>query len=204
MRHIDVAEFSFSNRLEAVKSALQDLNRLRYQVRRFKNAHRDLNLKDVLIPDLFKQLERKALESLPELQIEQAMPPGLVCRMDDEIIHTALEEVILNACREFKARNTQKPVLSLTVNISHQNLIIRISDNALPVTCTLPPDVFEEDASTYARSNQGTGLGLAIVRASFVQHGGRCSLEINYAADGSRQPGVTFAGELPFQPRRST
>ena len=198
MRRIDVSELTLAKRLEELKLAVMDLVRLRYQVRRFKNAHRELDLKDIAVSDIFGKLEKAALEQLPEIRIESVAESGIVCRMDGEIIYAALSEVVENACRELKNRRTENPVLSFDAEIAGGNVVLRIADNAFPEDCALPSDVFEEDASTYARTNQGTGLGLAIVRASFVQHGGRCRLDVNLSEDGTRSCGVTFTGELPY------
>ncbi len=198
MRGVDLKEFTFANRLESLNAAVTELERLRYQVRRFKNAHRELDLSDVQISILFGKLEETARAHLPELEVLKDVPDDLSWRMDFEMIVTALAEVVQNACREFKTRETKSPNLVMKAERLERNLVIRITDNALPEHFELPPDVFEEDASTYARTNQGTGLGLAIVRVTFVRHGGRCRLDHNYAADATRLPGVMFSGEIPF------
>jgi signal transduction histidine kinase len=197
MRGAPLSDFTVEAKILGMEDAAMELNRLRYQVRRFKNAHRPPQLTSTSLTALLERVARDVHEQMPHIQITCRAADQDYCNLDYEMIHAALDEVVHNSLREFAERNTEAPCLRLLGERRGHWTVLKIIDNALPVEVTLPGDVFDEGTTTYATKNKGSGLGLAIVRTSFLQHGGRCYLDANHDDLGQRLPGVTFTAELP-------
>lgn len=197
MQKKPLVDFTVGGRLATIMGAIQELDRLRYQVRRFKNAHRDPQREAIIVAELMSAIAKGIQDQLPEVLIEFEIDAALVCPLDPAMIKAALEEVTNNSCREFRERGTSEPNLRMVGYRRGRWAVLQIIDNAFPVDEKLPTNVFDEGATTYAEANKGSGLGLAIVRTSIQQHGGRCHLDENVDSGGNRLPGVTFTAEVP-------
>lgn len=191
-------EFTVGNRLERLAGAVQSIKHLRYQVRKFRNAQGDLRLAMFAARELLERMRNQAVDHVPGLAVDINCSEGLQIWGDLEVLWPALDQVILNACRELKERQVQLPRIMLTVLERDGAVEIVVRDNGLPVEVELLRDPFEEGASTYARMSKGSGLGLAIVKEAIRRHGGSTpTLEPNRDETGGRVPGVTFTAVLP-------
>lgn len=197
LRQVPLSEFTVEAKLQGMEAATQELDRLRYQVRRFKNAHRTPQRTCTSLRDLLTRLATHVHDQMPQVQVTHITHDDVSCDLDQEMISAALDEVVHNSLREFRERRTVAPQLSILGAMRGHWAVMKLIDNALPADCTLPSDVFDEGTTTYATSNKGSGLGLAIVRTSFLQHGGHCHLEENLDNEGRRIPGVAFTAEVP-------
>ncbi|MEW8552651.1 MAG: HAMP domain-containing sensor histidine kinase [Candidatus Thiodiazotropha sp.] len=203
MNSVPITEYSLSSRVGAMADAANEIRRLRYQIRRFKNSQRELELVSMNMMQILDGVARRAKEQVQNLDVSLEGARGVFVSVDREIIDAALGEVINNACREFSSRNVEHPRLRLTLERSKRRVRISVEDNAFPIAGKLIENPFDEDASSYSQQAKGTGLGLAIVRESFHRHGGRCFLRVNINAQGERVDGVTFEAELPMNDQRS-
>jgi len=192
-----VTRFTVGSRVEQVRAHVESIRHLRYQVRRYRNAHRDLEIENIELEPLLQELAEGARAQLSDLAVTVECPPGLTLDADRTAIKQALEQVVDNSCRELRERRRDNPFINFRAELDDRHVLIEIQDNGLPTTTELLSNPFEEGASTYVSRTKGSGFGLVIVRESFLRHGGRCEIEANANPDGSRQPGVTFRGRLP-------
>ncbi|MBT2989939.1 MAG: HAMP domain-containing histidine kinase [Candidatus Thiodiazotropha sp. (ex Ctena orbiculata)] len=203
MNSVPVTEYSLAHRVGAMAEAANEIRRLRYQIRRFKNSQRELELAPLNMKQLLERAANRAKEQIQNLDVSVEAETDVAVNVDEEIIEAALGEVINNACREFASRNVDQPRLRLVMERFQRRVRILIQDNAFPVSGNLIENPFDEDASSYSQQAKGTGLGLAIVRESFHRHGGRCFLQANTGTQGERIEGVTFEAELPIDVAKS-
>lgn len=188
--------YRLDHRLGELAAAAEGIRQLQYQIRRYKNAHGELQLEDFPIVTIFRRLEDDVHGRLREAAVQLDAEKDLVVTADRGLVYAALGEVVSNACRECIERHLKKPQIVMSASRRGNRIRIGIADNGLPADSSLPADPFAEDASTYRLKGKGSGLGLAIVRETFARHGGRCTLQHNANADGERLPGVHFTTDL--------
>ena len=188
---------NFISRVKDIYSAIEDIKKVSYQVRRLRLVQGDLDKRPIEVTSLIEQSLASIDHIIPGLRIEKYLGPELFVDINMEVITAALEEVLSNACREMKEHSVAQPAIKILIEKNKGSIKFRIIDNGLPVNSNLIENPFDEDASTYARSGRGSGLGLTIVRETFLRHAGNCKLYENQNNDGSRIPGVTFEATLP-------
>lgn len=193
-RPLDV--YRLDHRLGELAAAAEGIRQLQYQIRRYKNAHGELQLEEFPIVRIFRRLENDVHGRLREAAVQLDTAEDLVVTADCGLVYAALGEVVSNACRECLEQHLEKPQIVMSASRRGGRIRIGIADNGLPADSYLPADPFAEDASTYRLKGKGSGLGLAIVRETFARHGGRCTLQHNANADGERLPGVQFTTDL--------
>ncbi len=196
MTNLPIEEYTLRARVGQLGSAVEEIRRLRYLIRRYKNAQGELQLSHFGLRHLLKQVAANAREMLPEIHVSVECEPNLVVEADRGLVRYALAEVVSNACRECRINVPENPSMIFMGTRRDARVTIAIEDNALPVTASLLSDPFAEDASTYRSQGKGSGLGLAIVKETFMRHGGRCRLTENTTVENSRRPGVTFSADL--------
>ncbi len=196
MTDLPIEEYTLSARVGKLESAVEEIRRLRYLIRRYKNAQGELQLSQFGLRRLLKQVAANAREQLPEIHVSVECEPDLLVEADRGLVRYALAEVVSNACRECRVNVLDNPSMIFTGVRRDARVYIAIEDNALPVTVPLLSDPFAEDASTYRSQGKGSGLGLAIVKETFIRHGGRCRLTENTTVENSRRLGVTFSADL--------
>lgn len=196
MTNLPIEEYSLEARLMKLVAAVEEIRRLRYLIRRYRNAQGNLQVAEFDLRVLLEELATNARGQFADLHVRVECDDGLVVEADRGLIRTALAEVVSNACRECRERRVTSPNMTFVATHRDNRARITIEDNGFPTNETLLADVFAEDASTYRAQGKGSGLGLAVVKETFLRHGSRCGLEENRAVDGSRRPGVTFWADL--------
>ena len=196
MTDLPLDDYTLRARLAKLEAAVEEIRRLRYLIRRYKNAQGELQIAPFALRTELEELAASGQEQLPSLSVRVECDADLIVSADRSLVRTALAEVVSNACRECKVRAIDDALMLFTAAYRDGRIRLAIEDNALPTDAALLPDVFAEDASTYRTQGKGSGLGLAIVKETFVRHGGRCQLSENKTVDGSRRPGVTFSADL--------
>ncbi len=202
MNRLALEEYTLGTRLGKLESAVEEIRRLRYLIRRYKNAQGDPQMAVFPIGALLDEMAANAREQLPELAVMVDCDRELLVDADQGLVRAALTEVVSNACRECRVRPVGKPRITLTADRRHSRALIAVEDNALPAGEALLADPFAEDASTYRAQGKGSGLGLAIVKETFIRHGSRCRLTANTTAERARRSGVTFAADLALAPEK--
>jgi signal transduction histidine kinase len=196
MNELPIENYTLGARLKDLEASVDEIRRLQYLIRRYKNAQSELQIVQFDLRELLERLAANARGQLMDLHVHVECDPGLVVQADRARIREALNEVVRNTCRECRLRSVAAPNMILVGERKDNRAIITIEDNGLPTDVELLPDVFAEDASTYRAQGKGCGMGLAIVKETFRRHGSRCQLKANMATNGSRRPGVTFWADL--------
>ncbi|MCL5669874.1 MAG: HAMP domain-containing histidine kinase [Acidobacteria bacterium] len=200
MNKLPLEEYTLGARLAKLEAAVEEIRRLRYLIRRYKNAQGELQLAPFDLSEFLDKLAEKARVQFPEIRVHVECESGLFVVGDRGLIGEALEEVLNNAGRECRLRGVEDPSIAILGARRGDRARIAIEDNGLPTDVALLSDVFAEDASTYKAQGKGNGLGLAIVKETFLRHGSPPRLVENTAADDFRRPGVTFWAELQVAP----
>lgn len=191
-----LAQQTLSARLQDAMKAVADVRKIAYQVRRLRRVQGEMPRARLELTRLLADRARSCCGQLSGLRVDYA-DTDITVDGNLESIREAIDEVLSNACREFRERSVDDPRICLRCWTERGSAWFSITDNALPAGARLIPDPFEEDSSTYASSGRGTGLGLAIVRETFRAHRGGCSLTEN-VFENERAPGVTFVAHLPL------
>lgn len=109
--------------------------------------------------------------------------------MDEEDIHTCLENLVSNAIDACQASSRKNSTVSVNVFDQNGTLVYEVSDNGIGMDCEIKNKVFTTFFTT--KGLGGTGLGLMVTRKIVQQHGGTISIE------STKEDGSTFRIELP-------
>ncbi|MCI0390302.1 MAG: HAMP domain-containing histidine kinase [Acidobacteria bacterium] len=193
------SENSLAARVGVIQRAIDEIRKTSDQINKLRRVQGNLERSAIDIAGLAYKRAQACRDQIPELEVDLSeCQDSILVWANEESLVKAIDEVLVNACRELKARNTRSSLLRVRMIANGEDVRIEISDNGLPADCDLIAHPFEEEASAYFGSGQGTGLGLTIVREVFQAHGGRCDLRPNYDGQGSRLDGVTFEAVLPI------
>jgi signal transduction histidine kinase len=192
------SEHSLAARVRVIQRAIEEIRKTSNQINKLRRVQGDLPRSVIDVASLARRRAQACRDQIPELEIElgECQDPIFVAA-NEESLAEAIDEVLVNSCREMKERHTRSPLLRVRAAPSGEDVRIEIFDNGLPADCELIAHPFEEDASAYFGTGQGTGLGLTIVKEVFQSHEGRCDLRPNYDGQGGRLDGVTFEAVLP-------
>jgi signal transduction histidine kinase len=194
-----ISEQSLAARVRVIQRAVHEIQKTSSQINKLRRVQGDLERSAIDVAGLARRRAQACRDQIPglEINLNESQDPIRVLA-NEESLAAAIDEVMVNSCRELKERHTLSPMLRIRVITTGDDAFIEISDNGLPANCDLIDHPFDEEASTYFGRGQGTGLGLTIVKAVFQTHGGRCDLRPNYDGQGSRLDGVTFEAVLPI------
>jgi signal transduction histidine kinase len=190
--------YQLRRRLKDVETAVADIRKLNYQIRRLKQLQGKIQLSAVPLHTLVSDALDRCAARIPGVRKSRKILGECTVCGDPHLLKEALEEVFHNSVRELLHRATPDPLLAVEVWTEGDLGWFSIRDNGLPADERLIEKPFDEDASTYANQGKGTGLGLTIVKETFRSHSGKCFLEPNQDGSGNRIPGVIFKGCLPL------
>jgi signal transduction histidine kinase len=185
-----------------LKNAIEQIQNVSHRLKTLSRLEQPLSFSDFDMMDVIEDITREnaAFALIAKVErVGERIP--LVCA-DRDLITIALERVIENSIREFREKNTESPVIYVTISSLPDRVDIEICDNALPASERLPSNVFEEGVSNYFRVGKGSGFGLTIVQRTFARHGTQVSLFENTDDDSERIPGVTFKTSLPYHVKK--
>ena len=154
--------YSFKNRLADMAEAVDRIRRLQYQIRRFRTAQREPQKTLTKIKELLDRAATSAEQQLTGLRVAVECEDTIEADLDFEVISSALDEVVRNACRELQTRKVERPFVKFYATQRKGKIVIEIEDNGLPVDFEIPSNPFLENVTTYASTGQGTGLGYPI------------------------------------------
>ncbi len=101
--------------------------------------------------------------------VSDSIPKLLV---DAKRIHQVLVNLLANAVKFSRAGG----VITLTAEVTGQELTMKVSDTGIGIPAHLQATVFERYEQAHGQ-REGTGLGLAIVKGFVLAHGGRVWVE---------------------------
>lgn len=179
----------------SVQGLKQDVDEMRSVVdslldaERLGSAHSALDLSDVALDDLVRELVERYFPDTARLHV--SVPPGVSVRLDRPRIQLLLKNLVGNALRY--APPESGPV-QLTVTVDDDAIEFRVRDQGPGLTAEQRAHLgepFYRPDSSRTRDTGGTGLGLYLSRQVARAHGGDLRLA---DADG---PGTEFIVRLP-------
>jgi len=162
---------------EIAREIEEDLVRLERVSRRFELIGREPRLREVLLPDILRELERYIQARLPRLgrgvrlvlDVPASLPP---IRGNEVLLTWALENVVKNSLDALAGRGGE-----ITIQAEHEEprwISLRIRDNGPGVDPEIRERIFEPGVSN---KSGGWGVGLALSRRIVEGvHGGRIEL----------------------------
>lgn len=193
-RSLPAEQFSevFQESTQTLKAELANLNTI---VGRFSDFSKmpapqlqRVNVNDVvrnavrLFESQFSEVGKPVIT--PEFYLSGALPE---IDADPDLLHRALQNLVLNALDAMPAGGT----LKLRTSPLEKGVRIEVSDSGQGLT---PEECLRLFTPYYTSKQHGTGLGLAIVQSVVSDHGGTLSVS---SEPGS---GATFYIELPPRP----
>jgi signal transduction histidine kinase len=201
-RDSSTTAYRLDSQFSVLKNAIEQIQNVSHRLKTLSRLEQPLSFSDFDMMDVIEDITREnaAFALIAKVErVGERIP--LVCA-DRDLITIALERVIENSIREFREKNTESPVIYVTISSLPDRVDIEICDNALPASERLPSNVFEEGVSNYFRVGKGSGFGLTIVQRTFARHGTQVSLFENTDDDSERIPGVTFKTSLPYHVKK--
>jgi signal transduction histidine kinase len=201
-RDSSTTAYRLDSQFSILKNAIEQIQNVSHRLKTLSRLEQPLSFSDFDMMDVIEDITREntAFALIAKVErVGERIP--LVCA-DRDLITIALERVIENSIREFREKNTESPIIYVTISSLPERVDIEICDNALPASERLPSNVFEEGVSNYFRVGKGSGFGLTIVQRTFARHGTQVSLFENTDDDSERIPGVTFKTSLPYHVKK--
>lgn len=132
--------------------------------------HRDdFMIKEDIIVIVMKSFIRKA-EALGVSFDLSGVPDNCWVHVNKQALKSVFRNIFDNKLK-YAGRNF---VITVTADLVSNigNVVVRISDNGIPVPKELVPLLFEDDKKDQMHNVQGTGIGLPSVAAIIKEHGG--------------------------------
>ena len=195
----ELSDYTLKARLAILEREIKNLKGLSEQIKQLSEIGPNEEMAELDVAKLLRERAQHCRDLVEGLTVKTEMreTPTIVVGNIGQLSHV-FDELLFNACREFKEHLTADPCVIVSAAISMHHVTITVGDNALPTSDRLPKNPFDEGVTRHRGAGGGTGLGLTIVREIVTLHGGRCSLEENIAPDETRLPGVTFTLVLPL------
>jgi signal transduction histidine kinase len=175
---------------QAVKMLDSDIDRLDRAVKTFLNYTRpvELNLEEIELPQLLEEVVDAARPSITKAQLDLRVnfhPEVPPVRVDRQIMHQALLNLLLNAC-DFTAAGGR---IELGLRRNGDHAVISVADTGRGIPIENQKKIFHLFFTTRAG---GSGIGLPNTFRFVQLHNGR----IEFTSEVGR--GTTFRVELPL------
>lgn len=137
-----------------------------------------LNLKKILVRDLFESIHQLMQPTLDSKNIELEIilkDPGMMLEADTELVEQVLINLVVNAIEAVKDR--QYPWITLSAFISANNKpVIKITDNGTGMPADILDKIFIPFFST---RKTGSGIGLSLCKQIMMLHKGNIQVQSN-------------------------
>ena len=174
-----------AKRLERLASDILDVSKIESQS--LKLNKEQFNLRDVLsdtVQDVVNHLETDAGgDSAVKILYK---PEDIFVEADKGRMTQVISNLLNNA-----VKFTEKGVISVTVEIKDDWVVVYVSDNGRGIDLEIFPRLFTKFST---KSESGTGLGLFISRSIIEAHNGKI-----WAKNNVNGKGATFAFSLPLR-----
>jgi two-component system sensor histidine kinase CpxA len=180
-------------RCEAEVTKLDQMITNVLKLSRLENALQNIDRQPTDLSHLLNMLcdDAQFLANEKHIHIERNITPNLVLPADQQLLASALSNIINNAVNY----SPEHSVITVTAHQQGNDMIITVSDEGDGVPEALLTQLFEpffRVDSARARSTGGTGLGLAITKQAVEAHNGRV------IAKNNPDKGLTVTVKLPI------
>lgn len=178
----DIINNVASSELEDLELGIDTIRRRSDGLLKFTESYRNLNkimvldLKHVLIADLFENISGLMLPSLEKKGIELEViikDLTLAINVDVSLIEQVLINVLVNAVEAVKDNATPRITLTAELQANHK-VIIKINDNGVGMPAELIDKIFIPFFST---RKTGSGIGLSLCKQIMLLHRGNIQVQ---------------------------
>jgi two-component system, NtrC family, nitrogen regulation sensor histidine kinase NtrY len=135
-----------------------------------------LNVKKILVRDLFENLNQLMQPTLEQKKIELDIilkDPAITLEADTNLIEQVLINLLVNAIEAVKEK--EQPVITLSAQVNSNNkTVIRVSDNGTGMPAEVLDKIFIPFFST---RKTGSGIGLSLCKQIMLLHKGSIQVQ---------------------------
>lgn len=134
-----------------------------------------LNIKNILVRDLFENLHQLMQPTLEQKQIELDIilkDPAVTLDVDTDLIEQVLINLLVNAIEAVKEK--EQPVITLSAQTGNNKTIIKVADNGTGMPAEILDKIFIPFFST---RKTGSGIGLSLCKQIMLLHKGSIQVQ---------------------------
>jgi two-component system nitrogen regulation sensor histidine kinase NtrY len=178
----ELTNSAMGGQLEDLELGIDTIKRRSEGLLKFTESYRNLNkitkldLKKVLVRDLFENLNRLMAPTMEKKHIELEIvlrDPALIIEADVNLIEQVLINLVVNAIEAVKDRDD--PRISLSAELLPNNrTVVKVSDNGMGIPTELLDKIFIPFFST---RKTGSGIGLSLCKQIMLLHKGNIQVQ---------------------------
>src|ERR1700744_903082 len=178
----EIANSPVSSQLEDLELGIDTLKRRSEGLLKFTESYRNLNkitkldLKKVLVRDLFENLNSLMQPSLEKKHIELEIvlrDPARAIEADINLLEQVMINLLVNAIEAVKDK--EDPRISLSAEVQPNNrIVVKVADNGLGIPNELLDKIFIPFFST---RKTGSGIGLSLCKQIMLLHKGTIKVQ---------------------------
>ncbi len=182
LKSAEIADSLAHNEREDLELGIDTIKRRSDGLLKFTESYRNLNkitkldLKKILVRDLFENLNNLMQPSLEKKHIELEIvlrDPTLAIEADINLLEQVMINLLVNAVEAVKDR--EQPRISLSAEIQSNNrAVIKIADNGAGIPTELLDKIFIPFFST---RKTGSGIGLSLCKQIMLLHKGNIQVQ---------------------------
>jgi signal transduction histidine kinase len=134
-----------------------------------------LNIKKILVRDLFENLHQLMQPTLEQKQIELDIilkDPAVTLDVDTNLIEQVLINLLVNAIEAVKEK--EHPLITLSAQTTNNKTIIKVADNGTGMPAEIQDKIFIPFFST---RKTGSGIGLSLCKQIMLLHKGSIQVQ---------------------------
>lgn len=178
----EIANSPVSSQLEDLELGIDTIKRRSEGLLKFTESYRNLNkitkldLKKVLVRDLFENLNNLMMPTLDKKNIELEIilrDPQLAIEADINLVEQVLINLLVNAIEAVKDR--EEPRITLSAELQSNNkTIVKIGDNGVG----MPPELMDKIFIPFFSTRKtGSGIGLSLCKQIMLLHKGNIQVQ---------------------------
>ncbi len=174
--------------VEDLELGIETIKRRSEGLLKFAETYRNLNkittlnVKKILVRDLFENLHQLMQPTLEQKNIELDIilkDPAITLDADTNLIEQVLINLLVNAIEAVKEK--EHPVITLSAQVSNHKTIIKVADNGTGMSAEVLDKIFIPFFST---RKSGSGIGLSLCKQIMLLHKGSIQVQ-SKEGDGS-------------------
>ncbi len=128
-------------------------------------------LKKISLPSLIEKnlIAATTFQGFNTIELEKQIPEGLMAVADEKLLSQVLINMLKNASEAIKLHNPKNPKIIIDAFISGNTVIIKITNNGLPI----PPEMREQIFIPFFTTKEGgSGIGLSLSKQIMLKMNG--------------------------------